>query len=342
MSERLASIDLARGVAVVAMIATHAFDGWVGDPARASAAFRFTRFVGVVPLPAFLLLSGVGVALAARRARDADPRMARNRVFEGSLRVVAAGYLVSLVLGILDGARSVETYLRADVLHAIGLSTGFVAALALGAKSAGGGRARVLGVALALVVVSPLLHLAARAAPAQFAPLLGLVFDVPPYTRFPVVPLVGIVAAGFASASLLEDRRSAVVLSCVGVVVAAAASPLADTLVHAWGGRFDRTHPAITLNVLDLTGRGIAVVAMSVACADALPAWLAKPLVLLGRRSLFAYAFHLPFAYGRLARPLTGALDMTEATLAFVGLVGLTLAAAAAAEHVLNARRNGP
>lgn len=50
------------------------------------------------------------------------------------------------------------------------------------------------------------------------------------------------------------------------------------------------------------------------------PPWLVR----LGQGSLLAYAFHIPFCYGRLARPLAHRLNMLQASLWLLALGTLT------------------
>ena len=67
---RIESIDLARGIASLIMIQGHAYEGWVAPEHMASAGYLFTRLLGTLPLPSFLVLSGAAVALRIRAARE--------------------------------------------------------------------------------------------------------------------------------------------------------------------------------------------------------------------------------------------------------------------------------
>ena len=73
---RIEAIDLARGLASLLMIQGHAYHGWVAPEHHASMGYRLTRVLGTLPLPAFLLLSGAGLAwrvhVAARRGERAE------------------------------------------------------------------------------------------------------------------------------------------------------------------------------------------------------------------------------------------------------------------------------
>jgi len=327
---------VARGLAVLLMFQTHAYDAYVAPASRASLGFRLTRELGAAPAPSFLLLAGVGLAFgeAAMARAGADAKAIRARFVRRGLEVAGTGYLVSAVYALIDRSTAPETLLRADILHAIGLSLALVARLLVGRA----GRAGVLA-ALALVTVSLALPIALGDAVAVALPAgagwvgawlrapLALVVDVPGYSRFPLLPLVGFVALGVlvGRALLLHgthvNARTALVAFALCVAVAALASLGTHALVDALAvGPLRRAHPAVVLNVVDGTCRALAVLALGLCLGAAWRgAWLA-PLERLGRGSLLAYAVHIPGCYGALARPLTRRFDLGGATLVLVAL----------------------
>ena len=73
-SRRIEGIDVARGVASLIMIQGHAYDGWVAPVHKESAAYLFTRLLGSLPLPAFLVLAGAAVVLRVDAARRKGER----------------------------------------------------------------------------------------------------------------------------------------------------------------------------------------------------------------------------------------------------------------------------
>jgi uncharacterized membrane protein len=329
-------IDVARGLAVLLMFQTHAYDAYVAPAARATMGFRVTRELGAAPAPSFLLLAGVGLAfgeLAMARA-GVEAAAIRARFVRRGLEVAATGYLVSAIYALIDRSAAPETLLRADILHAIGLGLALVAALLVGRP----GRRGVVA-AFALVVASLLVPIAlgdtlARVFPAQAgwagawarAPL-ALLVDVPGYTRFPLLPLVGFVAIGVLVGRALAvhgaamSPRTALALLALCVGGAALASLGTRALVEALAmGPLRRAHPAVVLNVVDGMLRAGAVLALGLLCAARLPARVLAPLVRLGRGSLLAYGVHIPGCYGALARPLARRFDLTGATLVLVGL----------------------
>src|SRR5689334_8258246 len=122
---RNAGIDAARGLAVVLMIQTHAYDAYVRDGDRGTIAYAVTRALGAIPAPLFLLLAGVGLAFA--EARAIDVRSLRRALVLRGLSIVLWGYAVSFAYALLDGTTRLASLLRADILHAIGLSIAITA-----------------------------------------------------------------------------------------------------------------------------------------------------------------------------------------------------------------------
>jgi uncharacterized membrane protein len=172
----------------------------------------------------------------------------------------------------------------------------------------------------------------ASAIPQPLAPALALLVDLPPYTRFPLFPLVGFTAIGVVTGQALAARqptpRQSLLLGGLFAALAVLFTYATIATVQALGGSLSRAHPAVVLNLLNGACRALAVLFLSLALADSLSGnrthpWLA-PLVRLGRGSLLAYAFHIGLCYGRLAAPLAHRLDMAQATMACLALMVLT------------------
>lgn len=332
-SGRQVGIDLARGLAVLLMVQTHAYDAWVSPAGKVSFGYRLSRMVSNIPAPLFLLLAGVGLVLGAQAAAKRAPQKSRHELrlamARRALEVLGYGYLVSLIYAAIDWQFTAGMLLRADILHCIGLSlllcTGMMAL-----RTGAAWRAAlivVLGLAGCLLAGRYL-----PALPVYAKPLLGLLVDVPGFTRFPLLPLCGFCAIGFALGPLSSvPRRPAVYLSwCLLATVAAIIfGELTDMTLRTLGGKLSRSHPAVIWNFFDGTSRALAVLWLGQALgnwvrAEALAVQL---LVRLGRGSLLAYAFHIPFCYSRLASPWAGKLSMSTATPLVLALMLLTFAA---------------
>ena len=330
-SARDAGVDVARGLAVLLMIQTHAYDGWVRPAEKATLAYALTRVLGAIPAPLFLLLAGVGLALgeAAGLRAGRDPAALRARFVRRGVEVFAWGYGVSLAYAVIDGSFALPVLLRADILHAIGLSLVICAALLVGARAA---PERAAAIAVVATVAQPILASwwEPHDLPVPVAALLGLFVDVTGYTRFPVLPLVALVACGYVAGRVIARTHPAPRVGAAALIafalVALGAKVLTGVAVTWLGGSLSRRHPAVALNVIDGSARALAVLGAGWAIAP----WVARAregskaaLVRLGQGSLLAYAVHIPLCYGRLARPVAGTLDMLTAT---AGVVALSLA----------------
>ncbi|MGE0786485.1 MAG: heparan-alpha-glucosaminide N-acetyltransferase domain-containing protein [Sandaracinaceae bacterium] len=364
---RVQGIDVARGLASLIMIQGHAYDAWVRPEDKTSAAYLFTRVLGSLPLPAFLVLAGAAIALRVEAAeRRAEPAVSvRRSVFARGCSVLAWGYAASLAYALIDGTEGWGTLLRADVLHAIGISIALLAWL--GIRGAGPptlrafGRA-ALGLAIVPVLVCPWLSPVGASVDGPLKYAVALFVDVPGVTRMPVVPLAGWLGLGACVVVAMrtrargEDPFAAVAGARAGwlvrLLIGALAIAIAGHLgTRAWvdaGAELSRAHPIVWLNAIDLGARGVIVLAVGALVSVRLPASARRLLVQLGRASLFTYVLHLPLTYGRLAAPLWGTLSMPAATAAVGGLLALCALAVLARDYVfqlsskLAARRRDP
>ncbi len=319
-------IDLARGLAVVMMIETHALDGWVASADKLSLGYRFSRIFSNIPAPLFLLLAGLSLGLQAASAERAgkDLALLRAGLARRALEVFGYGYLVSLIYAFLDWQWALPTILRADILHAIGLSLLLCTYVLVG-------RSSLLLRTVTLVGMGLLLGLAQRYVPPlplPVAAVVGLFVDAAPITRFPLFPLCGFAAIGFWIGKALRptdwSMRRCVVVFVVAVGLVFPLQQLTTMTVAALGGRLSRAHPAVVWNFLEGTSRAVAVLSVSLILGAKLSAQSLGFLLRLGRGSLLAYAFHIPLCYGRVAKPILGKLAIGPAALLLVGLVGLT------------------
>lgn len=349
---RVEGIDVARGVAALTMILGHAFDAWVSPAGRETLGYAAKRFAGTFPLPTFLVLAGVAVAWrvgsAVRRGEAA--REVRARVIRRGLEIVATGYAANLVYGIIDGSLRLDTLLRVDVLHVIGLSiaifawagirAGERAAGADAAPDAGRLSAAALGLGSATVLLCPWLTRRATALEGPLRHALAWLVEVPGHAgEMPFVPLAGWFALGLlVGRAMLHARRGLdriprsgtssaflVRLTLAGVALACVGALATRGMLRVWPGSFDRAHPVIWANVVDLGGRALALVGFAALASNHLRGRARAALLAFGRHSLTAYVFHIPFTYGRFGRPWRGQLDVAEALVGVVLLWTLSL-----------------
>lgn len=357
-SARVQGVDVARGLASAIMIQGHAYDGWVRVEEKTSASYLFTRVLGTLPLPSFLLLAGAAIALRveAASARGEEPRVVRHALVRRGLTVFAIGYAVNAVGALMDGYEGLATFFRADVLQVIGLSIVLLAGLGIGAREGRIDRRRLIvaGVLLAIVpiVICPLVSAALWDTPEPWSYAVGLVSMVAPITRMPLVPLTAWAAIGLLiSLALIGANREAktiagaptrVLLVLLGVALALA---IAGTWLEGWmsaalGEPLDQRSWAVIPNAIELAARGTVVLAVGALATPWLPRAVRDVLARLGRGSLVAYVVHVPFCYGLLGRPIEGRLTMLEAT-GFVIALELISYAAVYVRDVLQARRSG-
>ncbi|MCB9597947.1 MAG: DUF1624 domain-containing protein [Sandaracinaceae bacterium] len=334
---RIEGVDVARGVASLIMIQGHAYDGWVAPADKASAAYQLTRLLGSLPLPAFLVLAGAAVVLRvdAARRRGEDMTGVRRSIAKRGAAVLVYGYLTNLAYAAMDGFETVDTLLRADVLHVIGLSILALAILGVRADRRALGWA-ALGLAIVPTALCPRLSELGHGIEGPLRWPLGLFIDVPGVTLMPFVPLVAWVGIGaLVCLAMLRARADRplpagaptsflAVMAAGALAVAWAAHLATGAVVDALGGSLSRAHPAVWANVVDLGARGVLVLAVAALGSGRLPSLARRGLVRLGQGSLVAYVFHIPFCYGRLGEPLRGRLDMTQATVAVLALMVLS------------------
>lgn len=334
---RLRHLDIARGAAVIAMIITHATDGWMTSASRVGAFWTVRKLIAVLPLPSFLLLAGAGLSLrvASAEAKREDGAAVRGSLVRRGLGIVLAGYALNLALALIDGGlaglHNVARILRFDVLQCIGAS---LALLALTGVATLPSRRRLLIAATALggltAVICIPLHLATGGVTGWQRYLIAPLVAVPGISPMPMVPLLCWMALGVVLTPLLSRERTArayLLGTALAVATAALAAVAMAALARLVPGPMDRTHPAIYANLVDLGARAVALTF----CGGLLvrmfsPASLAF-VSLLGSYSLFAYAFHLPLCYGRIPSSFARSLTAWQVVVPVLLLIALTYAA---------------
>jgi uncharacterized membrane protein len=151
--QRLPFVDWARGFAVIAMVLWHTGDGWLRKGLHAGEGFNFLRFVGGLAAPSFLLLAGVGAALAARPAQSQEQAEARGRAgMARGAEILVLGYGLRLQTWLVDAAALTALHtLRAWLPLLLGYVALFVAFRSLPRDRKRGLRLLALGAGLVLV-----------------------------------------------------------------------------------------------------------------------------------------------------------------------------------------------
>lgn len=311
---RLDSIDTLRGIVMILMALDHVRDffGAPGvsptDPARASAALFFTRWITHICAPVFFLLVGTGAYLA-RRQRSAG-ELSRFLLTRGVWLIVLeltllrclgyqfnADYRVTMlvVLWALGWSMIVLAglvHLPVAIVTAIGLT------LIAGHNLFDGIRASSLG---AWGPVWSILH-----APGVIPLGSGRVA----FVAYPLIPWIGVSAAGFGLGRVftLSPERRRIVLRRLGWSLIAAFVVLRAFNVYGdlvpWSAQATRT--ATLLSFLNATKYppSLLYVLMTLGPAALLlsvldrgtPRWL-RPAHLFGRVPLFYFIVHLPLIH---------------------------------------------
>jgi hypothetical protein len=327
---RIAALDVARALGVVAMVAGHSLDALLAPAAReAPLVVAYWKARGFTA-PLFLVAAGWAAAVAFRRSGAAGLGAARG-VLPRALLLLAIGYALRWpgwgveLLRAGDGATWAHL-LAFDALHAVALAllaTSLVLGLPLGARE----RAlllvllAVLSIALGMAPPAPL-PFAAAAIPGH--PLaIGVAQAVGGTSPFPLFPW----AAYFFVGALMGVVSGEGAGRIAGRMAAVGAALVAAT---AWTGvgTMPPGHPVLFLY---RTG----AVLLLLAALSAVPPAAAARLAPLGRASLGIYALHLALVYGwsthdGLAARLGPTLSLGGALAAAALVLGASAAAAAA------------
>jgi uncharacterized membrane protein len=316
---RLNSVDTVRGLVMVFMALDHVrefFHVYAKtldplDPARTWTALFFTRWITHFCAPTFVFLAGAGAFLSARRGKTKK---------ELSWFLLTRGlWLVLLELTLVRFGWFFNFDYRLifiQVIWAIGWSMVALAGLVFLPTRAIG------AVGLAMVALHNTLD---RFKAADFGALRGLwvvlheqniVAPAPgvfAFVVYPLVPWVGVMAAGFAFGEILtleRERRRRILLrvglAAVALFVALRALDVyGDPLHWAWQGRgpwytllsFLNTqkYPPSLLFLLMTLGPSIVAVALFDTGRE--PGALARPFVVFGRVPLFYYLLHVPLMH---------------------------------------------
>ena len=321
VSERLAGVDAARGVALLGMVAVHVLPADDPDGSRSLVDLVASGRSAAL----FAVLAGVGVALAAGRGR---PPRGRERLRASRVLLVRALLLgaVGLALGVLDSGLAVILAYYALL---------FVVALpVLGLRPRASAAA-----ALAVAVAVPLASYAVRdALPerdgsnptfadlAEPGELLSLLLVTGYY---PVLAWAAYLLTGLAVGRLALGRtRVAAAVAATGALLAVLAQAVSAGLLRGldgydriaaadrlragqsvvdvasenqygnvptstpWWLAVDAPHSSTPLDLVGTTGTALLVLALALLVATRAPALLA-PLAALGSMPLTLYAVHV-------------------------------------------------
>src|SRR5215470_17920980 len=123
--KRLAYIDWMRGLACVVMFQTHCYDSWLNPEARKTTLFAWSQLGGTLPVPLFIFLAGISVALVTEklRAQGFSLNVVAKQVILRGAEVFGLGVLFRIQEFALGYPHAPSTdLLRVDVLNILGIS----------------------------------------------------------------------------------------------------------------------------------------------------------------------------------------------------------------------------
>lgn len=332
---RLDYVDWLRGLAVLLMMQTHAYDAWLTPGAKATVFFGWSRLVGGYPAPLFLFLAGLSLALLAeaRHGHGTPGALVRREAVHRGLEVLGYAAVFRLWMFTTSGFAKPADLLRVDVLNCIGLSMLLVGALALEAPEPRARLARSIALAAGIALATPLAWDLPWPDAIPFW-LRGYWSGRAPGAFFPLFPWAGFTAAGAVVGLLLargrqqgSETRVMLRLLALGVLLI----PVALLL-----DRLPSPYPRLdfwwTSPNYFLVKVGILLLALALSYAWTRAPWARwpSPVRQLGRSSLLVYWVHIELVYGGIVAPgLRGSLDVRQASLGLLllslGMLGLSL-----------------
>jgi len=321
---RMTSIDILRGIVIVMMALDHVRDYMMvgsiqdptSDPATGPLLFA-TRWITHFCAPAFVFLAGTSAGLMAGRKSRSE--LARFLLLRGSWLVILEILIISTAasfapLGI--AALGGRTYVGLQVIWAIGASMVVLS----GAQYLGSRTVFIIGAAIVLGhnlldPVWPAASTVGTTGPLWVVLHARQVYQVGQfsvYFSYPLLPWIGVMFLGYASASLFQgasrsrDSRLALIgiSLTVGFILLRALSVYGDP--HAWKAHPGNS-PASVMAFLATTKyppsllyllMTLGPAAIVCAYAERLPPRVREVLLTYGRAPLAFYVAHLYLIHG--------------------------------------------
>lgn len=327
-SGRLVGLDLARALAVLAMVAGHTIDAVLSDAARAQPGMALYWHFRTFTAPMFLVVAGwVLVGSTARHGLTGKALVARYA--RRAALLVGWGLFLRWPSWNLPGLFSLDPFvirhfLGFDALQCIGVSLMLlVTVLALAPRPSH----RIIALVAMLVAIpaaSLLVHQVLRGGPVLLAQALG-----GGDSTFPLFPWSGYVLSGALIALVLQGVQRpwlrALILLGAGGLLLAVTGVENPRLFSAVSARLFYWRLGPVLLILGLTLLA--------------PRWLGNALAPIGRASLWVYLIHLPIAYGwgqwaGLATRIGRSFDATQALWTALAVVVFSVSAALMAQKL--------
>lgn len=336
-SDRIQSLDLLRGIAVIAMVMGHSIDAVLAPAARATDLFRAYDIIRGLTAPMFLFLSGFVFSVVTEKRHDVY-RMrgpAASRRFARALMLLLVGYALHMPFFSLDkllhGATAGECaqLFQVDILQCVAVTLAALQLLVMATPDVRTyGRAALLGASL-VALISPVIWNVDFGAtlPAFLSPYLNIfqpsIFPLIPYAAY---MLAGAAAgSGFAAARRegSEERFLTRLVMTTGVLtVLGGLLVLLPVSVYPPHDVWKAGPPLIAARLFL-----VSIVLLGVVRVRTLSQRLLRALTPLGQHSLMVYCVHIVLVYGSvLTLGLLQTVGQTLPPLAAVAVGACVLA----------------
>ncbi|MGE5361452.1 MAG: heparan-alpha-glucosaminide N-acetyltransferase domain-containing protein [Bacteroidales bacterium] len=325
ISPRRGYIDWLRGLAILVMIEAHVVDAWTRPADRTSTLFGWAIILGGFAAPLFLLLAGVGTALAidARRDRAGGEQAGAAKLWRRGWQIFGYAFLFRLQSLVLNPGAALSGLLKVDILNIMGPAIALSGAL-LGRVRTLAWRLAWLGaVVCAFTLATPIVRVAPWLAWLP-DPVEWYLRPQPGRATFTMFPWAGFLFAGTFLGLLIALKRSAVgdrrfhlSLVAAGGLLAFCAYRLSFLPALYSQSNFWTTSPTFFFMRV-----GILTMVAGLAYFWSLRPRLTTvgryaPMERFGRSSLFVYWIHVEMVYGWFSAPLHRSLTLPQVALAF-------------------------
>ncbi|MEO6950573.1 MAG: heparan-alpha-glucosaminide N-acetyltransferase domain-containing protein [Polyangia bacterium] len=329
---RVYAVDAVRGMAVLAMIVTHASDAWLRPDVHASGVGLVTGTFGGFAAPAFCVLMGITATLYLPRGgyvlrglnlavvgymlnvagwllewwpRDLVHLATALAVCTGTglayhatqtpgrgLLFVLGAVLFFAAASTLPAGDPRRDLLRSDVLHALGAS---LCILGFFARNPDDRSARPFVAALVLVLIAPLLTGRVHAVlPGPVADFLAPQSLAHRYRGFPLAPFAAYALLGSGAVRLLRALERDVEDRRARLV----AGCVIGTAVTLY---LFPEQPFVDVHVAHYMMFYVTIIAAALLCASMLGEAHTRFVRVLGRHSLLAYCLHVELVFGSIS-----------------------------------------
>lgn len=343
---RRSYIDWLRGIAILIMIEAHVVDAWTRPADRTLPAFGWAMVLGGFGAPAFLLLAGIGTALAieGRRNRPGGETAAAAAVWRRGWQIFGYAFLFRLQAFVLNPGAPLSGLLKVDILNIMGPAIALSGALLGRVRTLGARLAWSAAIAAGLTFLTPIVRLTPWLAWLP-DPLEWYLRPQPGRSTFTLFPWAGFLFAGTFLGVLLartrsatDDRRFHFVLTVAGAALAAGAYAASWLPSIYRQSNFWTTSPTFFFMRVGILATVVGVAYFWSLRRRLTPIGRFGPMERFGRSSLFVYWIHVEMVYGWVSGPLHRALSLTAVAVAFA-LFTTGLFALAEAKTAVMARR---